>query len=137
MNNKPVIIGPKHFAVEFNPPFFTACTQPFGCLPPIREAQALWYYYGLAVQAMKAKEEQIVYEGDKDYAPNFGRLWIAAATAYRVDPNDMAGYWPAVEQEISRQNVARAAQTVLIGERSMGQLKHLPHEVKHPPRSRT
>lgn len=104
--------GRHHAKVFFNPPFFTRCTYPHGRLPPIREAQALWFYYGLAVSAWSKIGNVQLYEGEPDYEPDFKKLMAAAATAYGVEVPMTWIYWPYVDDEIDRQNGFRSVLSV-------------------------
>lgn len=116
-------VGPQRLTVRFNPPFFTNITYPNGSLPPIREAQALWHYYGCAVNALgKIGNVQLI-EGEPDYDPDFCRLFRASATAYGVEPNEMGKYWEYIDREIGRQNDDRS-------KLFMPTLTNLPEDIK-------
>lgn len=81
--------------------------QNGGRLPNTPEANALWYYFLLASQAMREEQNQIVYEGDPDYKAPLALLFTRCAELYRANIEEMPNLWHMVDAEIDRINVNR------------------------------
>jgi hypothetical protein len=102
----------KHGNLTMEAPFFvellTSENSDTARLSSDHEAHALWHYLGAASTALRAAQNNFVYEDDRSliFTKETARaLFIAIANVHQVEPGKMVKFWDMID----RQRVALGA----------------------------
>lgn len=103
-STRQVRMGPVTFHAQYFDELLSNPADPFhnGRLPRDIEAHALWMYYILAAQNLKAAKENLVYEDEKSKHFDVHRaraLLESISFQYGTTPSRMVRYWPAIDAQ--------------------------------------